>query len=96
MPRSTAGMAASSLGVAAWRKSTHSNPHGDCVELAELEGGKIAVRNSRNPGGPALIFARTEIAAFIQAAAENDLSRLPGISPQRSQFRGSSINHAGN
>lgn len=67
----TNGMRANSLSVAVWRKSRHSNPHGDCVELGQLEGGKIAVRNSRHPGGPALIFARAEMAAFIHGAAEN-------------------------
>jgi hypothetical protein len=67
----TNGVTAKSLPVAAWRKSRHSNPHGDCVELGQLEGGKIAVRNSRYPGGPALIFARAEMAAFIRGVAEN-------------------------
>jgi G:T-mismatch repair DNA endonuclease (very short patch repair protein) len=67
----TNGMPAKSLSVAAWRKSRHSNPHGDCVELGQLEGGKIAVRNSRHPGGPTLIFARAEMAAFIHGVAEN-------------------------
>lgn len=67
----TNSMRARSLPVAAWRKSRHSNPHGDCVELGLLEGGKIAVRNSRHPGGPALIFARAEMTAFIRGAAEN-------------------------
>jgi hypothetical protein len=67
----TNSMCARSLPVAAWRKSRHSNPHGDCVELGVLEGEKIAVRNSRHPCGPALIFARAEMAAFIHGAAEN-------------------------
>jgi Domain of unknown function (DUF397) len=67
----TNGMPAKSLPVAAWRKSRHSNPHGDCVELGQLEGGKIAVRNSRHPSGPALIFARAEIAAFILGATQH-------------------------
>jgi hypothetical protein len=40
------------------------------VELAELAGGDIAVRNSRHPRGPALIFTRAEMAAFIQGAEE--------------------------
>jgi Domain of unknown function (DUF397) len=48
-----------------WRKSTVSNPSGNCVELAELDGGEIAVRNSRHPTGPTLIYTRAEISAFI-------------------------------
>jgi Domain of unknown function (DUF397) len=48
-----------------WRKSSASNPSGNCVELAELTGGDIAMRNSRFPAGPTLVYTRAEIAAFI-------------------------------
>jgi Domain of unknown function (DUF397) len=48
-----------------WRKSTVSNPSGNCVELAELADGEIAVRNSRHPAGPTLVYTRAEISAFI-------------------------------
>ena len=48
-----------------WRKSSASNPSGNCVELAELAGGDIAVRNSRQPAGPTLVYTRAEMAAFI-------------------------------
>jgi Domain of unknown function (DUF397) len=48
-----------------WRKSTASNPSGNCVELAELADGGIAVRNSRHPTGPTLVYTRAEISAFI-------------------------------
>jgi hypothetical protein len=48
-----------------WRKSTISNPSGNCVELAELDDGEIAVRNSRHPTGPTLVYTRAEISAFI-------------------------------
>ena len=40
---------------AAWRKSTHSNNGGDCVEVAGT-GSAVAVRDSKNPNGPALGF----------------------------------------
>ncbi len=48
-----------------WRKSSVSNPSGNCVELAELADGEIAVRNSRHPTGPTLVYTRAEISAFI-------------------------------
>lgn len=51
-----------------WRKSRHSNPSGNCVEVAELADGRIAVRNSRYPSGPALIYSRAEMAAFVEGA----------------------------
>ena len=60
------GMPADRLTMARWRKSTASNPSGSCVEIAELPGGKVAVRNSRDKSGPALIYPRAELAAFLR------------------------------
>jgi hypothetical protein len=62
--------------VARWRKSRLSNPSGSCVELAELPGGVIAVRNSRDPSGPALIYSRAEVAAFFQGAKDGEFDDL--------------------
>ena len=61
-----------------WRKSTASNPSGNCVELAELAGGDIAVRNSRHPGGPTLVYTRAEIAAFIAGVRSGEFDDLAG------------------
>jgi hypothetical protein len=50
--------------VAGWRKSSHSGPDGgECVEVAERLG-VVAVRDSKNPGGPALTFSRPAWRAF--------------------------------
>lgn len=70
------GMPATDLHDANWRKSHRSNSQGDCVELADLPGGMIAVRNSRHPGGPALIYTRAEIDAFIRGAQDGDFDDL--------------------
>jgi hypothetical protein len=48
----------------AWRKSSYSNPSGNCLEAAELAGG-VALRDSRLPGGPALVFSRAAWDAFV-------------------------------
>jgi hypothetical protein len=55
------GMPATDLTGVTWRKSVRSNSTGNCVELAELPDGGVAVRNSRFPEGPALIYTRDEI-----------------------------------
>jgi hypothetical protein len=67
---------AADLLQAGWRKSAHSNPSGNCVELARLPAGQVAVRNSRHPRGPVLICAPDEIAAFIQGAKDGQFDRL--------------------
>lgn len=68
--------AAAELSAAAWRKSTASNPSGNCVEVAVLSGHLVAVRNSRNPSGPALVYTREEIAAFIAGAKKGEFDDL--------------------
>lgn len=55
---------------AAWRKSRRSGAVGNCVELAFLPSGEVAVRNSRDPSGPALIYSRTELAAFLASVKD--------------------------
>lgn len=51
---------------AKWRKSTRSGNGGsDCVEVADNLPGVVAVRDSKNPTGPALIFTPLEWSAFV-------------------------------
>jgi len=67
---------ATSLQGVIWRKSPYSNPRGECVELAELPNGEIAVRNSRHPNGPALIYTYSEFAAFVRGVKRGDFDDL--------------------
>ncbi|MFK8850121.1 DUF397 domain-containing protein [Streptomyces sp. Ac-502] len=73
------GTRASAIEGAVWRKSPRSNPYGNCVELAVLPGGQVAVRNSRHPHGPALVYTRAEVAAFVQGTKSGDFDDLAGL-----------------
>lgn len=49
-----------------WRKSSRSSgSEGQCVEIAAADG-NIAVRDSKNPGGPVLTFRHDAWASFTQ------------------------------
>jgi hypothetical protein len=71
------GMSAGRVPVVAWQKSARSNPSGNCVEMAKLaDGAGVAVRNSRDPNGPALIYTREEIVAFLLGVRDGDFDNL--------------------
>jgi Domain of unknown function (DUF397) len=70
------GMPAPELTDVTWQKSRHSNPNGACVEVAHLPNGEIAVRNSRFPAGPALVYTRAEIAAFLAGAKDGEFDHV--------------------
>jgi hypothetical protein len=66
------GMPATELAGASWRKSRYSGAMGNCVEVAPLASGEIAMRNSRFPEGPALVYTRDEMAAFLAGAKDGE------------------------
>jgi hypothetical protein len=70
------GMLAAELGDVPWLKSCYSNPNGECVELAALASGEIAVRNSRFPTGPVLLYTQAEITAFLAGAKDGEFDHL--------------------
>lgn len=49
-----------------WRKSGFSNDQGQCVEVAALSNGTIAVRNSNAPGAGTVFFTPAEMSSWIQ------------------------------
>ena len=54
------------LNLAMWKKSSRSVDQGNCVEVANLDGGR-AVRDSKNPTGTVLQFSTTAWSAFTTA-----------------------------
>jgi uncharacterized protein DUF397 len=68
-------MISSDLRGAEWRKSRHSNAEGDCVEVAFLPDGRVALRDSKDAGtGPALLFTPREWAAFTAGVLDGEFT----------------------
>lgn len=67
-------MNAPDLGDVTWRKSTRSGANGNCVEVVQLDDG-VAVRDSKNPTGPALLFTPAEWDAFIGGVKDGEFDR---------------------
>lgn len=62
------GMPARELGSEGWHKPWSGGNGGNCLEAMKLADGRIAVRQSTDPDGPALIYTPDEMNAFIQGA----------------------------
>ncbi|QJS12303.1 DUF397 domain-containing protein [Streptomyces argyrophyllae] len=59
------GMPASALGDHGWECPWSGPNGGQCVETKRLADGRVAVRQSTDPDGPALIYTPEEITAFV-------------------------------
>lgn len=55
------------LAAAEWRKSSFSGAAQNCVEVARNLPGIVAVRDSKDPLGPALVMSRANWAAFADS-----------------------------
>lgn len=51
-----------------WWKSSYSDTGAQCVEYGIVDAGTVAVRDSKDPYGPALLFSRTALSSFAAAA----------------------------
>jgi hypothetical protein len=55
------------LRLATWRKSSHSGSGDQCVEVAALPAGRCALRDSKDPYGPALVVSARQWRALLTA-----------------------------
>jgi hypothetical protein len=72
------GMSAADLAGATWRKSQRSNSQGACVELARIDTATVAMRNSRDPRGTALIYPASAVRAMVGALRTGEFDYLVG------------------
>ena len=69
-------MSNNDLAGAKWFKSSRSNGQNNCVEVAFLDDGRVAVRDSKDHGdGPALVFTAGEWAAFQGGMLAGEFTR---------------------
>lgn len=61
------GTPATHLGSTGWVKPWSDNG-GSCLEAKKLSGGRVALRQSTDPTGPALILQPGEVRAFVDGA----------------------------
>jgi len=61
------------LRSATWQKSSHSGANG-CVEVAFVED-RVAVRDSKQHGGPVLVFNAHEWAAFLRGVRDGEFDQ---------------------
>jgi len=58
-----------------WRKAKRSTTNGACIEIASVPG-KIAVRDSKDPSGPVLVYTPAEFGAFLDGAKKGEFDDL--------------------
>lgn len=76
MDRIYNGMPAALLGAEGWHKPWSGGNGGSCVEAMLLRDGRVALRQSTDPDGPALIYTPTEIESFIAGVKSGDADFL--------------------
>ncbi|ANY08315.1 DUF397 domain-containing protein [Pseudonocardia sp. HH130630-07] len=69
-------MNSSELAGARWHTSSYSGSEGQCVEVAVLDDGRVAVRDTKDAGcGPALVFGGAQWSAFAAGVTRGEFGR---------------------
>lgn len=63
------------LRTAAWQTSSLSSGGTNCVQVAFLDDGIVALRDSKNPDKPAHLFTDTEYDSFVGGIMRGELRR---------------------
>ena len=62
------------LARATWRTATYSQGNGSCVEVAGLSGGRVAVRDTKDKPGPAIVMTADVWRTFLASTQGGDLA----------------------
>lgn len=66
-----------SAGASPWIKSSLSHANGNCVEVADLPGGQVGMRDSKDASGPVLRFPPEEWRAFLHGVRKGEFGGFP-------------------
>ena len=68
-------LSAGEIAGLSWIKAKASSHNGACVEIAAASG-NIAMRDSKDPAGPVLVYTPVEFAAFLDGARSGEFDRF--------------------
>jgi hypothetical protein len=74
-PKRKITLSASQRDGLAWLKAHSSTANGQCVEIASAAG-NIAIRDSKDPDGPMLVYTTSEFRAFLDGARNGEFDTL--------------------
>ena len=69
-------MPSHTLGARGWTKPWSDDAGGACVEAKKLADGSVALRQSTDPDGPALVLTRREMAGFLASVKAGEADFL--------------------
>jgi Domain of unknown function (DUF397) len=65
-----------SAAASSWTKSSLSHANGNCVEVADLPGGQVGMRDSKDVSGPVLQFQSEEWQAFLYGVRKGEFNSI--------------------